>query len=122
MSNDGVPEWWYLGPSVKAKVRELCMACGEPKSEHNHEELAGGCKRNNTMTETTTATAGRELPGVKIDEHAPIKRCSVCPAEIWFGFTANGRRNPFDVIDGQRTAITHWSTCKNVRAFEKGRA
>ena len=72
------------------------------------------------MTETTRI--GRELAGVVIDEQAPIKRCKVCPALVWFGFTANGKRNPFDVIDGQRTAVTHWSTCKNVRAFEKGRA
>jgi len=58
-----------------------------------------------------TALEPRVLPDVHIDQAAPIKHCGTCGAEIWWGWTANQRRNPFDVQGGVRTAITHWSTC-----------
>lgn len=67
-------------------------------------------------------TEGRVLSGVTIDQDAPIQRCRVCPAQIWFGRTAAGRSCPFDVVDGERTAITHFSTCLNVRRFTGSKA
>jgi hypothetical protein len=54
------------------------------------------------------------LPGVRIDERAPVASCNFCGGPIWWGRTARGRRNPFDVrLDGgmERTTISHWSTC-----------
>lgn len=66
---------------------------------------------------TTAEPKGRVLEGVVIDQSAPIQRCRVCPAEIWFGRTKAGKPCPFDVVNGARTAITHFSTCPNVRRF-----
>jgi len=54
------------------------------------------------------------LLGVHIDERAPVATCNFCNGPIWWGYTARGRRNPFDVrLDNgaERTSITHWSTC-----------
>ena len=63
----------------------------------------------------------RVLEGVVIDESARVARCKVCGALIWWGTTAAGKRNPFDIQDGTRTAVTHFSTCPEVRQFEKSR-
>lgn len=52
-----------------------------------------------------------ELRGVTIDREARLSRCHYCERLIWWGRTARGKRNPFDVVDGERTTITHWSTC-----------
>jgi hypothetical protein len=74
-----------------------------------------------TETEREHASTGRELPGVQIDAHARVQHCKACGALIWFGYTNAGKRCPFDVVDGARTAITHFSTCKNVRQFTRER-
>lgn len=66
-----------------------------------------------------TALQPRELEGVRIDPSAPIRHCGSCAAEIWWGFTRAGKRNPFDIVDGVRTAITHWSTCPRVEVWRK---
>lgn len=66
-------------------------------------------------------TKPRALAGVAVDETARVQHCKVCGALIWFGYTATGKRCPFDVVDGARTTITHFSTCPEVRQFEKGR-
>lgn len=63
----------------------------------------------------------RVLEGVVIDEQARVAHCKVCGAPMWWGYTAAGKRNPFDIVDGVRTAVTHFSTCPEVRQFEKGR-
>lgn len=83
--------WWYLGEPVQQ------IPSMQPKQR------------------------GRELPGVEIPSDVAIVRCKACPALIWWGLTAAGKRNPFDVVDGQPTAVTHFSTCPNVRRFERGR-
>lgn len=64
------------------------------------------------------------LDGVEIDETAPVQYCKACGALIWFGRTKAFKRCPFDVVDGHRTAITHFSTCPEVRQFKhwRGRA
>ena len=69
------------------------------------------------MTETTRI--GRELAGVVIDEQAPIQHCRSCGASIWWGKTAKGKSNPFDVVDGVRTAVTHFSTCPQAPQWSK---
>jgi len=63
------------------------------------------------------ATQGRELPGVEVDECARIEHCRSCGALIWWGKTAAGKPNPFDVVDGARTAVTHFSTCPQARTW-----
>jgi hypothetical protein len=64
---------------------------------------------------------GRVLAGVHIDAAAPVTRCKVCGAPMWWGLTKAGKRCPFDVTGGVRTAVTHFSTCPEVRQFERGR-
>jgi hypothetical protein len=64
---------------------------------------------------------GRELRDVFVDEYAPITHCRACGAPIWFGRTAAGKPNPFDMFEGRHTAVTHFSTCPHVRQFEHGR-
>jgi hypothetical protein len=64
-------------------------------------------------------TEGRVLEGVTPDAAAPISHCRSCSAPIWWGTTAAGRRNPFDVIDGVRTAISHFSTCPQANSWSK---
>jgi hypothetical protein len=59
------------------------------------------------------------LSGVEVDATAPVQHCKVCGALIWFGLTRAGKRCPFDVVDGARTTITHFSTCPEVRQFER---
>jgi hypothetical protein len=47
----------------------------------------------------------------------PTRRCGqpLCQAPIWWGITrANGKRCPFDIKpDGERTATSHWRTCRD---------
>jgi hypothetical protein len=62
---------------------------------------------------------GRVLPGVDIDATAPVTQCRSCGALIWWGRTAAGKRCCFDVVDGARTAITHFSTCPDARGWSK---
>jgi hypothetical protein len=71
---------------------------------------------------TTSAAhrpAGRELAGVVIDANAPKTFCRSCGAIVWWGRTAAGKRCPFDVVDGARTAITHFSTCPEAKQWTR---
>lgn len=61
----------------------------------------------------------RVLEGVEIDETARIENCRTCKALIWWGKTKSGRSNPFDVVDGARTAVTHFSTCRDAKSWSK---
>ncbi len=69
------------------------------------------------------ANEPRVLQGVTIDLKARVTRCSACQRLIWFGFTQNGRRCPFDFdpVTNKRTAITHWSTCPRRQEFIESR-
>ena len=62
---------------------------------------------------------GRVLEGVEIDSGARIEHCRSCGALIWWGKTAKGKANPFDVVDGARTNITHFSTCPQAGQWSK---
>lgn len=59
------------------------------------------------------------LRDVFIDDTAPIKTCDFCGERIWWGLTSHRRRNPFDVQAGERTAVTHWSTCQERAAAQQ---
>jgi len=93
MTTDAVPEWWFMGPSASERP-------SSPKE---------------------TMTDGRVLEGVEIDETATIQACRSCGKPIWFGKTAAGRVCPFDVIGRERTAQTHFSTCKTPELWSRKR-
>jgi hypothetical protein len=61
----------------------------------------------------------RELAGVQIDAAARIQHCRSCGALVWWGKTAAGKPCPFDVVDGARTAVTHFSTCPQAKDWSK---
>ena len=65
------------------------------------------------------AAEGRVLEGVEIDAQARIEHCRSCNALIWWGRTRAGKFNPFDVVDGARTAVTHFSTCPQSQAWSR---
>lgn len=57
--------------------------------------------------------APRRLAGVTFPDGVRVSRCRGCSAPISWGRTANGKACPFDfdLVTGQPTRITHWSTC-----------
>lgn len=61
---------------------------------------------------------GLELK-VEVDPHAPLERCRSCGQWVWWGKTARGKANPFDVTNGVRTKVTHFSTCPDAKAWSK---
>lgn len=65
-----------------------------------------------------TAPKGLALE-IEVDESAPVVYCRSCGAEIWWGKTPKGNVNPFDVTGGQRTNITHFSTCPDASRWSK---
>jgi hypothetical protein len=67
----------------------------------------------------TAESRGRELRDIHVDEHARIEYCRSCGAAVWWGRTAAGKPNPFDVVEGRRTAVTHFSTCPQARQWSK---
>ncbi|HYW86613.1 MAG TPA: hypothetical protein VFB50_02505 [Chloroflexota bacterium] len=66
-----------------------------------------------------TEQRGRELRDQMIDQNARIERCRSCHAPIWWGITAAQKLTPFDVFEGQRTAVTHFSTCPDAALWSK---
>jgi hypothetical protein len=62
---------------------------------------------------------GRVLNGVVIDGRARIQHCRSCGALIWWGKTQKGKACPFDVVDGARTAISHFSTCRDAQQWSR---
>lgn len=62
---------------------------------------------------------GRVLNGVAIDASAVIQHCRSCGALVWWGKTGKGKPCPFDVVDGARTAISHFSTCPDAKQWSK---
>lgn len=62
---------------------------------------------------------GRVLPGVEVDASAKVQHCRSCGKPVWWGRTAAGKANPFDVIDGRRTPVTHFSTCPQAGSWSK---
>lgn len=44
----------------------------------------------------------------------PVLPCRVCHQPVYFGFTAKGCRCPYDVVDGEATTISHFTTCAKV--------
>lgn len=51
------------------------------------------------------------------DASALVIACRVCKAPVYFGYTEKGRRCPYDVVDGEPTRVSHFTTCTNVREW-----
>ena len=64
-------------------------------------------------------TDGRVLAGVEIDAKARIEHCRSCGAPVWWGRTAKGKACPLDVQSGERTAVSHFSTCPQAKDWTK---
>lgn len=97
MTTNPANPWWYLGESARER----------PSS---HEGLLMG---------DVTQTKGRVLEGVVIDREAPVERCRSCGASVWWGHTQAGKLCPFDIVDGERTAVSHFSTCRDADMWRK---
>jgi hypothetical protein len=67
----------------------------------------------------TNESRGRVLKDIAINQQARVEHCRSCGALIWWGSTRKGKSNPFDVIDGVRTAVTHFSTCRDARQWSR---
>ena len=49
---------------------------------------------------------------------APVLPCRVCQKPVYFGWTAKGKRNPYDVDEeGEPTRVSHFTTCAEVRTW-----
>jgi len=46
-----------------------------------------------------------------------VAACRVCRAPVYFGYTPAGKRCPFDVVDGEPTRVSHFTTCAKVREW-----
>jgi hypothetical protein len=45
-----------------------------------------------------------------------VQPCKVCHRSIYFGYTAKGKRCPYDITDeGEPTEVSHFTTCPNIR-------
>jgi hypothetical protein len=40
--------------------------------------------------------------------------CRVCGQPVYFGFTAKGKRCPYDVVDGEASTTSHFTTCSEI--------
>ena len=49
----------------------------------------------------------------------PVERCRSCDARIWWGWTRNEKRNPYDVTEEGYTNTSHFATCPNARQHTK---
>jgi hypothetical protein len=45
--------------------------------------------------------------------------CRSCHAPIAWGESATGRRTPYDVVDGQPTNVSHFTTCPDARTWSR---
>lgn len=45
---------------------------------------------------------------------ALVKPCKLCGAPMYFGYTEAGKRCPYDVVDGEPTRVSHFTTCPKV--------
>lgn len=50
---------------------------------------------------------------------ALVKPCKSCNAPVYWGFTAKGKRCPYDVVDGEATEASHFTTCPQANGWSK---
>jgi hypothetical protein len=43
--------------------------------------------------------------------------CRVCGKPVYFSLTENGKRCPYDLVDGRPTRTSHFTSCANVREW-----
>jgi hypothetical protein len=56
----------------------------------------------------------------KTDRLTLVQACRVCRRPVYFGYTAKGKRCPYDVTeDGEPTEVSHFTSCPNVREWTK---
>ncbi len=48
-----------------------------------------------------------------------VLACRSCMAPVWFGFTATGKRCPYNVVDGQPTEVSHFTTCNDPQRWSR---
>jgi hypothetical protein len=54
----------------------------------------------------------------KTGRFALVQFCRVCFQAIYFGYTVNGKRCPYDLNEqGEPTEISHFTTCPKVREW-----
>lgn len=56
-----------------------------------------------------------------INPSIAIVQCQSCKAPIYWGLTANGKRCPYNVIEGRATNESHFKTCPNSSDHSKKR-
>lgn len=44
----------------------------------------------------------------------PVLACRVCQKPVYFGFTAKGKRCPYDIVNGEPTTVSHFTTCERI--------
>jgi len=98
-------DWWLWGSSM-CKKPEQCIA-------------ERGCYFVDSMQRAEALGLPRHGPEIAINPNARIVSCRSCGQAIWWGKTVNAKRNPYDVVDGQRTAISHFTTCPDARQWSK---
>lgn len=98
-------DWWTSGGSVCRKP-ELCV-------------VERACYFVARMDRAMSLGLPTLAPGVAINPHARIETCRSCGQPIWWGRTAKGRTNPYDVHDAERAAISHFSTCPDAARWSK---
>jgi hypothetical protein len=50
---------------------------------------------------------------------AVVTTCRSCRAPVYWGYTAKGKRCPYDVVDGAATEISHFATCPQAKQWTK---
>ncbi len=53
------------------------------------------------------------------DATPTIQFCRSCGAPIWWGLTRNGKPCPYDIVDGEPTETSHFTTCPDAKAWTR---
>lgn len=48
-----------------------------------------------------------------------VMPCRSCGQSVYWGFTAKGKRCPYDVVDGEATTVSHFTTCPDAKQWSK---
>lgn len=50
---------------------------------------------------------------------AHVTECRSCQAPVYWGFTTKGKRCPMNVVDGEATDVSHFTTCNDPKRWSK---